>query len=157
MGGRIAEADAESFEVCDDGVHLLPPVTRVPYGYGKDKARVHYYDFDGKANWVRKASPGSFVSLNDGHFGKDDHLVFCGAVTLPRANVARWRKIGGFYSKDDARVYYLNRHIKQADYGSFEVVPSDRLQLAKDKHYYYSNDQVVDQAYVEALLRNELS
>ena len=157
MGGRVAEADAESFVVCDDGVHLLPPVTRVPYGYGKDKARVYYYDFDGKPNWVRKASPGSFVSLNDGHFGKDEHFVFCGAVTLPRAKVERWRKIGGFYSQDDACVYYFNRHIKQADYDSFEVVPSDLLQLAKDKHCYYSNDRVVDQTQFEKLLRNEFS
>src|SRR5262249_990817 len=121
MGGRIAEADAQSFVVCDDGVHHLPSGDRVPYGYGKDKARVYYYEFEGKANWVRKASSGSFVSLNDGHFGKDEHFVFCGAATLPRAKVEQWRKIGGFYSKDDARVYYFNRQIKQADYDSFEV------------------------------------
>ena len=155
MGGRIAGADAESFVVCDDGVHRLGSRTRVPYGYGKDKARVYYYDFDGKPNWVRKASPDSFVSLNDAHFGKDEHFVFCGAATLPRAKVEYWRKIGGFYSKDDSRVYYFNRPIKEADFDSFEIVPSDRLQLAKDKHYYYSNDQIVDQTKFEKLLRGE--
>jgi len=142
MGGRIAGADVESFVVCDDGVYLLPPANRLPYGYAKDKARVYYYDFDGKPNWVRKASPGSFVSLNDGHFGKDERFVFCGAVTLPNANVERWRKIGGFYSKDDTRVYYFNRQIKQADCDSFEVVPSDRFELAKGKHCHYFNDRV---------------
>jgi hypothetical protein len=157
MGGRIAEVDAESFMVCDDGVYFLPPVTRVPYGYAKDKARVYYYDFDGKPNWVRKALPGSFVSLNDGHFGKDEHFVFCGAVTLPMAKVERWAKIGGFYSKDDARVYYCNSQIKQADCNSFEFVPSCRWQLAKDKHRHYCNDRIVDSAEVEALLKRELA
>src|SRR6185436_9690370 len=103
MGGRIKEADAQSFVVCDDGVHDLGHGTRVPHGFGKDKDRVFYYDFDGKPNWVRKATPKSFVSLNDGYFGKDEQFVFCGAVTLPKANVEHWSKIAGHYSRDDTR------------------------------------------------------
>ncbi len=135
IGGKIKEADAESFVVCDDGVHYLGVgsrvPSRVPYGFGKDKARVYYYDFNGKPNWVRKADPASFVSLNDAHFGRDDNFVFCGAATIPKAKVQHWRKIGGYYSKDDVRVFYFNREIKDADYESFEVVPSSLFQLCR--------------------------
>lgn len=111
------------------------------------KNRVYYYDFDGKPNCVRKASTSSFVSFNDGHYGKDDCFVFCGAATLPKAKVKHWRKIGGYYSKDDARVYYFNRLIRDADYDTFEVVDTGGfLQMAKDKHRFYDTDRVVAEA-----------
>lgn len=147
MGGKIKDADAKSFVVCDDGVHYLDSRTPVPHGFGKDKDRVYYYDFDGKPNWVRKASAASFVSLNDGHYGKDDGFVFCGAATLPKAKVEHWRKIGGYYSKDDARVYYFNRLIRDADYDTFEVVDTGGfLQMARDKNRFYVTDRVVGEA-----------
>lgn len=147
MGGKIKDADAESFVVCDDGAHDLGGGTTVPHGFGKDKNRVYYYDFDGKPNWVRKASPESFVSLNDGHYGKDDSFVFCGAATLPKAKVQHWRKLGGYYSKDDARVYYFNRLMIDADYDTFEVVDTDGyMQMAKDKTRFYCTDTVVSEA-----------
>lgn len=107
--------------------------------------RVYYYDYDGKPNWVRKATSESFVSLNDGHFGKDDNFVFCGAATIPKAKVEHWQKLDGYYSRDDQRLFYYNRHIRAADYDSFEVVPTgiDYLQLAKDKNNFYWNDRIV--------------
>ncbi|HEX20034.1 MAG TPA: hypothetical protein ENG78_04345 [Acidiferrobacteraceae bacterium] len=71
-----------------------------------------YYDYDDKPNWVRKASPDSFTSLNDGHFGNDDNIVFCGAATIPKANIKHGHKIGGFYSKDDQRMFYYNWQIQ---------------------------------------------
>jgi len=96
---------------------------------------------------VRKASAASFISLNDGHYGKDDNCVFCGAATLPRAKVAQWRKIGGYYSKDDARVYYFNRLMRDADYDTFEVLDTGGfLQMAKDKNHFYDTDRVVGEA-----------
>ena len=58
LGGRIKEADAESFVVCDDGSYDLGGGTRVPYGFGKDKDRVFYYDYDGKPNWADKHPNG---------------------------------------------------------------------------------------------------
>ena len=157
MGGKIKDADAESFVVCDDGVRELSLGQRVPYGYGKDRERVFYYDFDGKPNWVRKATPASFTSLNDGHFAKDEKYVFCGAATIPKAKVEHWQKIGGYYSRDDKRVFYFNREIKTADYDSFEVVPTDRdyLQLAKDKNSFYLNDNLINQTKFEELLTEE--
>ena len=154
MGGKVKDADAESFVVCDDGVHYLTGGGRAPYGFGKDKNRVYYYDFNGKPNWVRKASAGSFHSLNDGHFGKDDHFVFCGAATIPKARIEHWQKIGGYYSNDDRRVFYFNREIRDADHDSFEVVLSGRdyVQLAKDKNRFYRNDSIVDAAKFEEIL-----
>jgi hypothetical protein len=152
MGGRIKDVDVASFDVCDDGVHVLGSGHRVPYGYGKDKNRVYYYDSDGKPNWVRKATPASFVSLNDGHFAKDDTFVFCGAATIAKAKVKHWRKIGGYYSKDDSRIFYFNREIRNADYETFEVVPNKLFQIAKDKNGYYNNDQVASDAKIFWLL-----
>lgn len=149
LGGRIKDADAESFIVCDDGSYDIGRNLRVPHGFGKDKDRVFFYDYDGKPNWVRKASPQSFVSLSDGHFGQDEQFVFFGAVTLPKAKVQQWRKLGGYYSTDDTRVFYANREIKDADVASFEVIRSpipsrDFIQAAKDRNHYYSNDRIVD-------------
>src|SRR5262245_41492649 len=92
MGGKVKDADAASFVVCDDGVcHLQPGDLRAPHGFGKDRERVYYYDYDGKPNWVRTASPATFVSLNDGYYGKDAGHVFCGRAVLPKADVVTWR------------------------------------------------------------------
>ena len=153
MGGKIKDADAESFTVCDDGSHYFTGGGRVPHGYGKDKSRVFYYDYDGKPNWVRKATPDSFQSLNDGHFGKDESSVFCGAATIAKARVEHWEKICGYYSRDDRRVFYFNRTIVEADYDTFEVVCAgqDYPQLAKDKNQFYWNDDIVDEAKFEEL------
>jgi hypothetical protein len=155
MGGKIKDADADSFVVCDDGIYDVGGGSLAPYGFGKDKNRVFYYDFDGKPNWVRKASPASFFSLNDGHFGKDDKFVFCGPATLPKANVEYWKKIRGFYSKDDARIYYFNRPIRDADYGSFEVLSTggNFIQLAKDRTHFYNNDCVIDESEFEVMVK----
>lgn len=154
LGGKVKDADAESFVVCDDGVSYLSSGSRVPHGFGKDRGRVYYYDFDGKPNWVRKATPDSFVSFNDGHFAKDDDFVFCGAATIPKARVAHWEKMGGYYSRDDRRVFYFNREIRIADYDTFEPVPTgrDHVQLAKDKSHFYWNDGIVNAAQFEEML-----
>jgi len=61
--------------VCDDGSHDLGNGVHVPHGFGKDATRVFYYDFNGKPNWVRKASPDTFVSHNDGYFGKGRYYL----------------------------------------------------------------------------------
>jgi hypothetical protein len=145
LGGRIKDADATSFVACDDGVNLLSGGVRVPYGFGKDHRRVFYYDFNGTPSWVRKASPDSFISLNDGIFGKDASFVFCGAAVLPKAKVASWEKLGGYYSRDSTQIFYFNRPLPDADYDSFEVVLTDRsyIQLAKDKNHFYNNDLTI--------------
>lgn len=145
LGGRLKDVDATSFVVCDDGARNTS-FCIVPYGYGKDKNRVYYYDFDGVPNWVRKANPLTFVSLWDGIFGKDESFAFCGTASLPKAKVLYWKKIGGYYSKDDTRVFYFNRRIQIADYDSFEIILARDgfTQLAKDKNNYYLNDTVID-------------
>ncbi len=156
LGGKLPDADAESFVVCDDGCVVYPlgkRLLRVPHGYGKDKARVFYYDFNGKPNWVRKATAASFVSLNDAFFGRDDHFAFFGAATIPKANVRHWRTLGRGYSQDDARVFYANRLIPEADRDSFEVVPAGVINLAKDHRNYFDNDRRIDQAEFEQKLQ----
>jgi hypothetical protein len=144
LGGVVKDADVETFEVCDDGIDYLEHL-RAPYGYAKDRARVYHYDYDGKPNWVRKATPDTFHSLNDGHYARDHQFVFYGGSPLPGANPETWHKLDGFYSKDHQRIYYLNRHIKAADYATFEAVPSgiDPCLFARDKNNCYFNDEIV--------------
>lgn len=148
IGGRIKDADAPSFVACDDGIYDLDGLP-VPHGYGKDRHRVFYYDFNGKACWVRKADPATFESLNDGHFGRDHRTIFCGEASIAGADANTWQKLGGYYSKDRKRVYYFNRVIKDADLESFRVVPAQRgnTQLARDRYRCYWNDQIVDYDY----------
>jgi hypothetical protein len=153
LGGVVKGADVESFEVCDDGVDSLNQM-RVPYGYAKDRSRVYYYDFDGTPNWVRKATPSTFQSLNDGHFARDHQFVFYGGSPLPGAKPDTWQQVQGYYSKDEKRIYYLNRHIKAADYATFEVVPSgpDPGGFARDKSNLYFGDEIVTaEVFAEAL------
>lgn len=144
LGGVVKDADPETFEVCDDGVDNLNGM-RVPYGYAKDRSRVYYYDYDGKPGQVRKATPDTFQSWNDGHYARDHQLVFYGASPLPGAKPETWQKVRGYYSKDHQRIYYLNRHIKAADYATFEVVPSGQepTAFARDRNNCYFNDEVV--------------
>jgi len=167
--GRIPEAEAKTFEVCDDGRKslgikfvLLENNKReilesfVPYGFGKDAVNVFYYDFQGKTKIVKRAISSSFQSLNDGYFGYDEKSVFCGKNTLPKANPKTWKKLEDkyFYSKDQNRVYYFNRLIKDADAESFEVVIVSSVfetptQYAKDKNFFYFNDSIVSKEEFE--------
>jgi hypothetical protein len=149
VGGKLPDAEAKTFVVCDSGSYTLPSNIRAPYGYGKDAQRVYYYNFDGKTNWVRKANAMTFMSLDDGHFGKDENFVFCGHASIPKAKVAHWRKIGGDYSKDDSRVFYFNRIMGCADFESFRVIPSQptsvHFNFARDKDHFYWNDKIIDE------------
>ena len=58
LGGLVKDADTQSFQVCDDGVYSLGGEARAPYGYGKDRSRVYYYDFDGAPRLGAQGDPG---------------------------------------------------------------------------------------------------
>lgn len=142
VGGRVKEADGTRFDACDAGVDWINGAP-IPRSYGKDGERVFFYDFNGKANWVRKADPASFESLEGARFGRDANHVFSGHATIARAERASWRMLGGHYSRDARRIYYFNRVIEGADLESFRVVPSryDDFQFARDIHRRYWNDE----------------
>lgn len=142
LGGKIKDADSKTFAVCDDGCFKSGSIC-LPPGFGKDKEQVFYYDFDGIANWVKKANPETFTSLQDGYFGKYDKFVFFGRAVIPSANLRSWRKIGGHFSKDDSKIFYMNRPIKTVDHATFEVVNVKIAHLAKDKNNYYWNDNII--------------
>lgn len=152
LGGKVKDADSETFTVCDEG-YLMLTSSLIPHSFGKDKKKVFYYDFDGITNWVRQANPETFVSLGDGYFGKDDDFVFFGRAVIPKAKVQSWRKIGGFYSKDDSRIFYMNRLIKIADFDSFEFTETQIVQLAKDRNHYYWNENVISKDKYDELFR----
>jgi len=170
LGIRIQDAGAETFEVCDDGKHSLGKhydkkadkwyELIVPYGFGKDKNNVYYYDFNGKPNVVKNASSETFVSLNDSYFGHDENNVYCGIRKLQKADSKTWAKFKDLYhySKDKKIIYYSNRIIKDADAETFEVIEQNvewglPLQLAKDKNHYYWNDNITSKEKIEELLK----
>jgi hypothetical protein len=144
MGKKAKDADPYTFVVCDDGIRYIETHTYCT-GYGKDQNRVFYVE-QVTPSWVRKAKPESFVSLNDGHFGKDDSFVFSGRFVLQGARVGQWKKIGSYYSRDDNRVFYFNRPIIAADPLSFEVAPTKFSPVARDKKNYYCCHDIVDKS-----------
>ncbi|WP_291869400.1 DKNYY domain-containing protein [Maribacter sp.] len=147
LGGEIKNVDAESFIVCDDGKMSLGELDLfVPYGFGKDKNNVYYYNYIGKPKVVKKANSENFKSLNDGYFTYDQNFVFCGFTTIPKANPKTWKKLEDkyFYSKDNGKVFYFNKLIKDADYDTFRVVKYSLMsglpnQYAKDKESGFLN------------------
>ena len=173
MGGRIPEADSDTFEVCDSGKKSLGRnfdkkqkiwyELFVPYGFGKDKNNVYYYDYQGKTKIVKKGIPSSFQSLGDGKFSYDEKSVFCGHSVIPKANPATWKKLHNdyYYSKDQNRIYYFNRLIKEADAETFEVVVLPvatglPYQYARDKNFGYWNDHAHSLEEFENMIRKEL-
>ena len=156
MGGKAKEADGSTFVACDEGIIFYGNGVVLPHGYGKDKARVFYCNAGGKASWVRKANPQTFLTgVDDSRFGKDELTAFFGkdesnvffiGYSLPKARVEYWTRISGYYSKDDCRVFYQNRHIPFADPATFEAVPKKGVGflLARDKCNYYRNDRAVE-------------
>jgi len=139
--GKLKEADAATFEVCDEGrrmsyliVENQKKILAIPHGYGKDSRFVFYYDYNGKPNIVKKADTQTFISLNDGHFGKDKSFVFWGRTCLKNAKADTWEKLNTYYSKDHKRCFYMQGEIKGADAESFFTVGEC---YAYDKNNYY--------------------
>ncbi|MEN3361476.1 MAG: hypothetical protein V7637_5458 [Mycobacteriales bacterium] len=158
LGGRLPDADAQTFVVCDRGFIPaggidVPGGGRVPYGFGKDRSSVYYYDFDGRPNRIGKATALSFVSLGDGHFGHDDAFVFYGRTMLPKADARTWTKLGpahSLYSTDGSRIYYTNRRLA-ADRATFVVLDTaDGSQLARDRDHYYFTDLLISASEFDA-------
>ena len=154
MDGAIKDVDAGTFVVCDNGYRTLGGKRRSPSGFGKDKSRVYHYDHQGKPRWVRKADPDSFVSLNDGIYGRDDSRVFCRATVVQGADVETWERLESDYSRDHRHVYYDGRRLSGSDAGSFKVVCDDLrgLRLAKDRQQYYWTGRIVDEATFRKML-----
>ncbi len=146
LGGRVNEADAASFKVLDDGCFTLSGGQRVPYGYARDKQNVYYYDFRGKPSRVRRATPDSFRSLNDGNYAIDAKHVFFKKAAIKNADVKSWRLLTGFYSRDRSAIFYQQRMIEDADLDSFTVVSRSTrdIQLAFDRTRAYRNDHLID-------------
>ena len=90
IGGKFEPVDISTFDVCDDGFNKslsdrevyfsdgsYSKITKkISSGYAKDSKHVYCYDYSGKAVILKKASPSTFVSNNDGNFGWDHQFVF---------------------------------------------------------------------------------
>lgn len=148
MGGQIKGADVDSFMVCDDGSikHYEEMPYRYAYGFARDKAHVYYFNWQGKTKTVRKAVSSSFVSLNDGYFGRDENRIFWGAFELPKANLATWIRMDDryFFSRDNSQVFHANQPLRNVDYDTFTIeITSSGMPLAKDKsRYFYGGSEI---------------
>lgn len=166
LGGKIKGADVATFKVCDDGKKSLGKTSKyesfAPYGFGKDKHSVYYYNYAGKAKVVKKANPETFVSLNDGYFGYDDTYVYYGSSVIPKAHPKTWKKLKEdyFYSKDGTNVYYFNRLIKNVDVHTFKILETPKIggmttQSAKDKNTAYLNGNKISFEELNDFLEEE--
>jgi DKNYY family len=124
IAGKVKDADAASFTVCDDGRYVLDPTCVVPHSYARDSVNVYFYNFDGIAHIVRGADATSFRSLGDGIFGVDETSVFAEAYRLKGVKSSSWRKLGGKYSTDGKYIYFLHYRMEVGDLATFSVVPS---------------------------------
>jgi hypothetical protein len=150
IGGRIIGADAETFQVCDDG-RCSSDRCHFPYGYAKDKNHVYYDNNSGVTKIVKKADPASFFSLGDAYFGRDNHFIFCGAYTIAKADHKTWRKLEGHYSMDKNHVFYFSQKIIGADLATFRVVACmgvggsiEKSIFAEDAFRKYQCGNVID-------------
>lgn len=175
MVGIIPEADIETFQALDSGKHALSRRKQflpdgsfriyesfVPHGFAKDKNNVYYYDYQGKNKILKSADAATFVSHDDGYFGHDKNVVFCGFAKLPKSNPATWQKFPNsvFYSKDDQRVYYGNALVKGADLETFTpVVKRDSIgnlylrPLASDKNQHYQAELPISREEYEKQMK----
>jgi hypothetical protein len=124
IAGKVKDADASTFTVCDDGRYVLDRLCVVPHSYGRDSANVYFYNFDGIAHLVRGADANSFRSLGDGIFGLDQQCVFAEAQRFKGVESSSWRKLGGKYSTDGKFIYFLHYKMEVGDLATFRVVPS---------------------------------
>jgi len=153
-GKKVKGVDAETFEVFHN--------KQSDIGFCKDKNHVYHF-FIAELKIVKKASPRTFVSLDDGEYGFDEKSVYIGTKMLPKANPKTWRKIreDSSYSKDKY-IYFLNHIIKKADLETFEVVVSEkelkyglskRIECGKDKNNFYYLDKIITKKEFERLVK----
>lgn len=137
--GQIKGADAATFEACDDGVEFQGGVVHAQ-GYARDKDRVYYkFSQTGVPRPVKDADPVTFVSLNDGWFGRDAARVYSAGYALRDVDIGQWRLLGCFYSTDGRNIYFLNRRVRGARTDSFRPEPAGYIhdQLARDAFTCY--------------------
>ncbi len=154
--GKVKNADIDSFEILDEGKSLLwynrAGIPEYTFGgYAKDRDNIYYHNYEGKPKIIKKADVTTFLSLNDGYFGKDKNFIFGNGKIIKNANVTTWEKISklpnSLYSKDNEKIFYGFWEI-MVDYETFEVeIPKfarcTRFQIAKDKNNFYRNGEII--------------
>lgn len=154
LGGKFEPSDIETFEVCDDGCNKnlmyktfyfsdgssAGGVAQIASGYAKDKHQVYCYDHTGKVKVVKGADPESFVSCNDGKFGKDYHHVYYYFHQIKKADPKTWKllDLNEGYSCDEKHVFRFKVHIEDADVDTLSLFEfTDRegytIKFLKDK------------------------
>jgi hypothetical protein len=154
VSGRVAGADPESFTVLDDGCLYYDEKrkARGNYGFAKDRNAVYYENSEGRTKIVRKADPATFVSMNDGFYGKDSQRVYSEYAPIPGADVHTWATIGSHYSQDCHNLYYGCHVLLDACPETFEVVSLQTYKMARDRNRFYKSGEVVTEAEFQEVL-----
>ena len=145
--GRVPDAEPATFQVLDDGQND----SGAPQGYAKDSRQVCFHNGDGNVKIIKRAEISSFRSLGDTYFARDAKRIYAYGKQLPKVDLTSWELLRCWYSRDDRRVYYLNREIRGADRDSFTVctpldAPPLADHLARDKNHFYRNDEITEEA-----------
>lgn len=155
IGGKFEPVDISTFDVCDDGFNKSLSdrevyfsdgshskiAKKISSGYAKDNKHVYCYDYSGKAAILKKASPSSFVSNNDGNFGWDHQFVFFQKKMIKNADAKTWKllDLNEGFSHDATHVFRFDKQFVGADVDtlkifSFTNMKGSTFKFLKDKN-----------------------
>ena len=141
----IAGADPATFEVLDPGFVPGDDIVAKPtyQSYARDKNAVYFHDqMFGKACVLRGADRDTFRSFRNG-FGADHQQVWSLNYRLKGAHAPSWVYLGGGYSIDREKVFYLDRPLPGVVREKFCVILHPGVRLATDGTQFFSNDSPI--------------
>lgn len=161
LGGRFRPYDIETFEVCDDGFNknlmcttfcfsdgsTMAGVVHISSGYAKDRHQVYCYDHVGKVKVMKMADPQTFVSCNNGKFGKDNRYVYYYHHLIKKADPRTWKLLDAKegYSCDSKHAFrfktcFENVDIETLSICEFTAKDGEVIKLLKDKNGLFGLD-----------------
>jgi hypothetical protein len=159
----VKEADASSFEVIENDIHLdlardknhvftgasileyADPLTfgQIKEYYWKDKHHVFLLQFGGTDCRIQNADPKTFLVIEDYLWAKDSKSVFHGFDELDSVSPKTFTVIDEHWGRDDSFYYYHNSKIDSLDYETAEIVSRDYI---KDKNSLFFQNRLVKDA-----------
>ncbi len=161
LGGKFQPSDIESFQVCDDGYNknlmhktfyfsdgrAIDGITQIPSGYAKDKYQVYCYDHAGKVKIIKKADSETFISCNDGKFGKDVRYVYYYFHPIKKADPKTWKLLDlkEGYSCDGKHVFRFGFRFEHTDVNTLTLFTFTNkegyiIKFLKDKNGLFDLD-----------------
>lgn len=149
--GTIKDADPATFKVLDPGIVAEESISTKFWfrGYARDAKAVYYHDqMVGRATRIRGADLESFVSLRN-DYGFDEQGVWCQKTRLPKADPSTWIYLGRLWSRDDKRMYYAEREVRDIDQARFSIVnaPTIGSYALDGRRYFFSDREITEDKF----------